>query len=94
VLGLATWPIHFSGGDLVLAFTDNATLGADNKFTNPSPYPMSLNVALPSGLIKGSVTTPSPPRNVPFKGILLQNQNSGYGYFLGTDQSGRVSFTP
>jgi hypothetical protein len=40
------------------------------------------------------VTAPGTTRSVPFKGVLLQNQTNGSGYFLGTNQSGRVFFGP
>ena len=45
-----------------------------------------------SGLFSGSATVPGTKQKVSFKGALLQNVDVGYGYFLGTNQSGSVFF--
>jgi hypothetical protein len=43
--------------------------------------------------MSGSATPPAPAgaKAVPFEGVVLQKQNRGSGYFLGTNASGRVS---
>ena len=53
----------------------------------------SLTFTLPTGLFKGSVTNAN-PKTISFNGVVLQKQNLGCGYFLGTNQSGRVQLRP
>jgi hypothetical protein len=44
-----------------------------------------------TGLFTGSLPNPdAPSRTIPFNGVVLQNQTNGWGYFLGTNQSGQV----
>ena len=49
-----------------------------------------LTVVTPLGLIHGAVTPPEGANSLPFRGVLLQKQRSGAGFFLGTSQSGRL----
>jgi peptidyl-prolyl cis-trans isomerase A (cyclophilin A) len=84
----------FSGGNLTNSFTNTASLTGSYKVQNTSSNSMVATFTLPTGLFKGTVKAPGTTRSIPFKGAFLQNQGSGYGFFLGTDQSGRVSFTP
>jgi len=93
LMALTTGVVGFTNGNLVADFANNVTLGAAGNVTNLDAginrLVMSLNRA--SGLISGSVTPPGATRAIPFKGALLQNENRGSGYFLGTNASGRVS---
>jgi hypothetical protein len=43
-----------------------------------------------NGLISGSFKVPGTATVRSFYGSLLQNRHAGYGYFLGTNQSGQV----
>ena len=67
-------------------------LGALLDVINGSSNALSLNLTLSSGLFSGSATVPGTKQKVSFKGALLQNVDVGYGYFLGTNQSGSVYF--
>jgi hypothetical protein len=62
----------------------------DNKVLNLASNKMTLTISLPTGLFNGSVTVPGATRSTPFKGALFQKTDFGSGFFLGTDQSGRV----
>ena len=55
---------------------------------------LSLSLTVSNGAFAGSVTQPGLTRSNLFKGVLLQDENSGYGYFLETNRSGRVRFGP
>jgi len=83
----------FNGGDLS-SFTNNVSLGLNNKIINQSPNSLTLNIAISTGAFNGSVAAPGQTRRTPFKGVFLQKVNAGYGYFLGTDQSGSVVIAP
>jgi hypothetical protein len=86
--------VTFSEGNLSAAFTNYVTLSTGNKVVNTSSNKLTFKVVLPSGAFNGNVTEAGTTRSVPFKGVLLQNQNVGCGYFLGTNQSGRVFLGP
>jgi hypothetical protein len=47
-----------------------------------------------NGLLSGGVREPGRTRSNLFKGVLLQDENSGYGYFLESNRSGRALFLP
>jgi hypothetical protein len=87
--------VIFSGGNLSDSFTNVVTLGANNRVTNfTTNQPLVFSIVLPDGRFSGRVTLTNAGARVilPFKGALLQHQNFGSGFFLGTNQSGRVFF--
>jgi hypothetical protein len=45
-------------------------------------------------LFQGSVINPATGKPIAVKGALLQKQNLGFGYFLGTNQTGSVFLGP
>ena len=92
VLNFEVATVLFSGGNLSQSFSNNISLGADNKVTNLSSNKFSLTIALPTGLFKGKVTDPDSGNTISFKGAASQKGNAGFGFFLGTNQSGRVYF--
>lgn len=53
-----------------------------------------LSLTVSNGAFAGSVREPGLTRSNVFKGVLLQDENSGYGYFLETNRSGRVLLWP
>jgi hypothetical protein len=69
------------------------TLGAGSKVTTNSPLPkLSLSFTLSSGLFKGSYTpTEAGAKAVSLAGAVMQKATNASGYFLGTNESGRVS---
>jgi len=48
---------------------------------------------LSSGLFTGRCAPPGGGAGLTFKGAVLQKLNSASGHFLGTNQSGQVTFT-
>jgi hypothetical protein len=51
-----------------------------------------LTLGVPAGTFVGSFLNPDTHRPSPIKGVLLQKQNAGGGFFLGTNQSGAAYF--
>ncbi len=92
VLNFGVATILFTGGNLSQSFSNDVALGTDNKVTNLSSNGLSLTLALPTGLFKGKATDPASGGTISFKGAVSQKDNSGSGFFPGTNQSGRVYF--
>ena len=67
ILSLTTATISFSGGNLPADFSNDITVGADNKVSNESPNRLTMSFVPASGLFKGSVTPPSGTRAFPFQ---------------------------
>jgi len=94
LINLSTGQVWLANGNLQQSFTNLVTLGTNNKVTNLSSNKLSLIPNAANGSFLGSVTVPGTIKTLPLKGVFLQNENSGYGFFLGTNQSGRVRFGP
>jgi hypothetical protein len=94
VLNFNTGEIQFENGDLAQSVTNQIALNSTGKVMNLSGNKLNLTITASSGLFKGSFIDPASGANIPFCGVLLQKQNQGSGYFLGTSQSGRVYFGP
>jgi len=92
VINLTSGVVFFDGGNLSTPFTNLITLITSNRVVNGSANSLKLNLTTSDGTFSGSVNVPGTTRTNTFKGALLQDLNSGYGYFLGTNQSGRVFF--
>ena len=82
--------VAFTAGNLAAAFTNAVSYSDDNKVLNLAGNKLTLTISLPTGLFNGSVTAPGATRSTPFKGALFQKMDFGAGFFLGTNQSGRV----
>jgi len=91
LLDFASGVVVLTGGNLPNDITDN--INADgNAVSSTNKLTLKLNGA--SGSFKGSVPNPVRRGLISFSGVFLQNQDFGAGYFLGTNQSGRVFFGP
>jgi len=98
----ATRALNFSQGQVVLEnggltrnLTNQVLLAADNRVTDltrTNRLSLSLNAA--TGLFQGSFYNYSNRLTVPFYGALLPSLTNGTGYFVTTNQSGRVFFRP
>jgi hypothetical protein len=93
VISLTDGHVAFSQGNIAPAFSNSVRL-AGNKLTNLGDNKLSMSISLSSGLFSGSVVNPATGRSASFKGALLQSQNSGAGFLLGTNRSSRVSLGP
>jgi hypothetical protein len=93
VLAVTNGVVIFEGGNLTAALTNAVMLTATNKVIDLSlTNKLSLSLTVSNGTLAGSVREPHMTRSNSFKGVLLQNENSGYGYFLETNRSGRLLF--
>jgi hypothetical protein len=90
-LGFTNGLVEFRDGNLVNTFSNKVEIVAGPKVINHSDNKLTLKFTKPSGQFSGSVTPPGATRAVPFKGVVLQNQNFGAGYFLGTNAPGAVT---
>ena len=95
VLNLTNAQIVLSGGNLPVSPSINdVILGLGSKVSNASSNALTCTFTLSSGLFSGTYREPGAARAITFRGAVLQReqQNRGAGYFLGTTESGRVSF--
>jgi hypothetical protein len=90
--------INFTSGVVILTggnLSDGITSGVTvNGISVTSTNKLTLKLSAAKGTFKGTVANPPGKAVIPFSGVYLQNQNFGSGYFLGTNQSGRVFFGP
>jgi hypothetical protein len=94
VINLTNGIVYFEGGNLTGPFTNVVALVATNRVLNGSSNALTVNLTVSNGTFTGKVTVPGTTRTNTFKGAVLQDADSGYGFFLGTNQSGRVFFGP
>jgi hypothetical protein len=85
--------VWLANGNLAGSFTNQIALDSANKVTSPNAT-LKMAVTTASGLFKGSVANPVTGKAISFNGVVLQKQNFGGGFFLGTNQTGRVFFGP
>jgi hypothetical protein len=80
-------------GNLTAPLTNVVSLSTANKFTValPNVDKLALTLAPASGLIAGSFVHPDTLKKSSLKGVILQKQQIGGGFFLGTNQSGTIS---
>jgi plastocyanin len=91
VINLSSGTVVFEGGNLAIPFTNVVNLTTNNRVVNGSANTMNFSITLSNGTFAGSVKVPGTTKTNAFKGALLQDSDAGYGWFLGTDQSGSVS---
>jgi len=97
VLGFTEGQLSLTNGDLAQSITNQIALGPDAQATEQSASNQSadkLTFKTTSGLFKGSVLNPETGKPIAVNGIVLQNQNFGAGFFLGTTESGSVLLSP
>jgi glucose/arabinose dehydrogenase len=94
IFGLTSAVVVFSGGNLNESFTDDVALAPNARVTDAGTNKLKLTLTQKTGRFTGSVKPPGTKKTIPFKGAILQKQGYGGGYFLGTNQSGRVYFGP
>ncbi len=79
-------------GNLIVPLTNSMTLSTANKFTITSTNTsrLALSLTASSGLLIGSFVHPDTLKKSAIKGVILQKQAQGGGFFLGTNQSGSL----
>ncbi len=88
--------IILGDGGLDLEVVQPATIGMDNvvTVTTPALSGLSVQIKAQNGRFKGAFTHPVSGAVTEFRGVVLQKQNVGTGYFLGEAQSGYANLSP
>jgi hypothetical protein len=97
ILSFTEGQLTLTNGNLAQSITNQIGVGPDMQATDQGANDQSagkLTFKTSSGLFKGSVTNPETGKPITVNGIILQNQNFGAGYFLGTNESGSVFLSP
>ena len=84
--GIAT----LTGGGLANALTNAFSIASNNKVTNLGTNKLSLTFTAATGLFSGKLVNPETGKTLTLQGAMLQKQNYGAGFFLGTEGGGRV----
>ena len=95
VIPLTNGVVSLDGGNLGALLTNRIILSPANQIIDSSlSNKLSLSLTVSNGVFKGSVTPAGTTRHLPIQGAIFQDLGVGYGFFLGTNQSGRVYFGP
>lgn len=90
VLNLTEGQLVVSGGRLTEDYTNNVFLLPNNKLTNGSPHQVTWTLKKDTGLISGTFQPTNGTRAVAWSGAVFQKTTNAFGWFLQTNQSGRV----
>ncbi len=91
VVNLPSGTVSFTGGNLVSDFSNQVTIAPNSAVTSTNANKLTLTLNKSTGLMTGTVVQPSGGTPLKYSGVVLQDQSiGGYGFFLGTSQSGRV----
>ena len=94
VLNFTNGVVWFANGNPPADFTNQVVLGANNVVTNASTNTLTLKLTTSTGLFSVSAVNPDTGKIVTGKGVVLQKQNFGDGFFLGTNQVGQLFWGP
>jgi len=92
VLNFANGLVALTDGNLAAGFTNQIQLNANNTVVNLGNNGLQLSLKTANGLFSGSAQDPVTRKYLPFRGVVLQKQNAGGGFFLNQNQSGEVYF--
>jgi hypothetical protein len=81
-----------TNGNFQQSITNQIALVPEKQQTDQNGATLTFNTS--SGLFKGSVMNPETGEPIAVHGAILQNQNMGAGFFLGTNESGSVILSP
>jgi predicted outer membrane repeat protein len=90
ILQLTNAVVVIDGGALGIHFTNRITFDSNNKILNESSNSLKISVRATDGTFSGAIKTPA-SRAITVQGVVAQGQNYASGYFLGSNQCGRVS---
>lgn len=91
LLTLSNAVVIVTGGNLAASYTNDVQVGASGKITNSGPDRVVMTFSPGTGHFSGSFTPQGQSKAVAIRGAALQKANYAGGFFLGTNQSGRVS---
>jgi len=93
-LRVASGQAAFNAAAPQKAFINRFEVCTNNLFSNQSSNWMSIRLNPSSGSFDGRVLHPATRQPLDFRGVLLQKQNIGGGFFINQHQSGSVHLTP
>ncbi len=88
--------VVLSGGNLSSPITNIFVLKPNLTVANQGANKFHLTLSKNDGMFRGHENTVTAPANwtADFRGVLLQKMGVGAGFFLGTNESGSVWYTP
>jgi hypothetical protein len=92
VIGMDYGQVIATDGNLITPVVNMVRLNPNNTISGTGGFKMTLNRT--NGVFSGSFQIPGTSMTRTFYGSLLQNRDVGFGYFLGTNQSGGIRFVP
>ena len=90
VLNLINGVATFFDGNLASSFTNHIAITNNVLSATSGTNHLKALFNPTSGLFSGTFVHPVTHKTSSFNGAVLSAQNTGYGYFLGTNQSGKV----
>ncbi|MFO1477402.1 MAG: Ig-like domain-containing protein [Verrucomicrobiota bacterium] len=87
LLGYTNGVVEMSNGNLE-DFIYPIFIGATGKVTSTNK--LSVTISTSAGSFKGTVPNPATGKGISVNGVILQKQGYGSGFFLGTNESGRI----
>jgi hypothetical protein len=90
VFAFTNGTVTLGGGNLPQPLAVPVRILANNRVVPSVPIKLRMTLNAASGKFSGSFSPSSSGRGESFQGILIRPLNGGFGYFLGTNQSGYV----
>jgi hypothetical protein len=95
-------PLNLTNGVTVLqlaqispALTNHFVLTINSTTVKiTSPDKLSMGMSWTTGSFKGTAFNPATGASIPISGVVLKDQNAGFGFFINGDQSGSVFLGP
>jgi hypothetical protein len=81
-------------GNLAAPVVNNVRLDPNSMIITSGEDGFRMTLNRTNGTFSGSFRVPGTATTRSFYGSLLQNRDAGFGYFLGTNQSGGIRFMP
>jgi hypothetical protein len=96
VLALTNLMVTLSGGGLANAISNDVTLYNNGKLAanGPEISNLTLSVSPATGVATGNFVDPATGRVTVIKGVILQQQTNGGGFFIATNAVGKFLLTP
>jgi uncharacterized protein YkwD len=88
--------LELGAGGLSDPVLQPATLAADNSVivTSPTVSGFSLSIKSSTGQFNGSFIHPVTGNTTAFRGVVVQKENAGFGYFVAGESSGYATLAP
>jgi hypothetical protein len=90
ILGANPAQLVLLDGSLPVGLTNDIVIQSNSTVINFSSNKLNLGFTPSSGWFNGKVLNPITGQMIPVSGAVLQKQNTGCGFFLGTNRSGSV----